>query len=255
MPEEAEDPTVRRGAWRDRVTDVVITGPVGVDQLSRLADEMVTRLFAAGVTRTTIQGVAAPETVIEVTSLSLMQHDVTLSEISSAIAAEVNASPVGDVAGASRVRTGVEKRSAEAISGIVLRSEDDNSELTIGDVATITVQGPDRDRAYYVGDNPAIEIGVVRTAQGDAIGLQHSVEDVAEAMRPTLPAGVSIDLVNTRAEQITSRLDILLVNGAEGLALVILLLFLFLCRSEPVFGRLDQARKRFDPSLHLSNRF
>ncbi|WP_194097313.1 efflux RND transporter permease subunit [Marivivens aquimaris] len=228
LPDEAEDPTISQSAWRDSVTDVIITGPVGVDQLSRLADEMVTRLFAAGVTRTTIQGVAAPETVIEVTSLSLMQHDVTLSEISSAIAAEVNASPVGDVAGASRVRTGVEKRSAEAISGIVLRSEDDNSELTIGDVATITVQGPDRDRAYYVGDNPAIEIGVVRTAQGDAIGLQHSVEDVAEAMRPTLPAGVSIDLVNTRAEQITSRLDILLVNGAEGLALVILLLFLFL---------------------------
>jgi hypothetical protein len=32
---------VRRGAWRDRVTDVVITGPVGVDQLGRFADEFV----------------------------------------------------------------------------------------------------------------------------------------------------------------------------------------------------------------------
>ena len=35
LPEDAEEPTVRRGAWRDRVTDVVITGPVGVDQLGR----------------------------------------------------------------------------------------------------------------------------------------------------------------------------------------------------------------------------
>ena len=32
LPEEADDPSVRRGGWRDRVTDVVITGPVSVDQ-------------------------------------------------------------------------------------------------------------------------------------------------------------------------------------------------------------------------------
>src|SRR6056297_3646202 len=38
LPEDAEDPSVRRGGWRDRVTDVVITGPVGVDQLARFAD-------------------------------------------------------------------------------------------------------------------------------------------------------------------------------------------------------------------------
>ncbi len=228
LPAEAEDPVIRRGQWFDGVTDVVITGPLGVDQLSRLADDIVTRLFAAGVTRTTIRGVAAPETVIEVTSLSLIQHDITLGEIAAAIAAEVNANPVGDVSGSSRVRAGTEKRSAEDIAGIVLRTNADRSELTIGDVATITVEGPDRDRAYNVDGNPAVQIQVVRTAQGDAIGLQRSVEEVAAEMRQGLPQGVSIDLINTRADQITARLNILMVNGAEGLVLVLVLLFLFL---------------------------
>lgn len=78
LPEGAEDPEVRRGGWRDRVTDVVITGPVGVGQLGRLADEFVARLFALGVTQTTIGGVAAPETVVEVPQLALIQYDVTL---------------------------------------------------------------------------------------------------------------------------------------------------------------------------------
>ena len=209
LPEEADDPVIRRAGWSDGVSDVIITGPVGVDQLSRLADEMVARLFAAGVTRTTIRGVAAPETLIEVTSLSLIQHDVTISEIAAAIAAEVNADPVGDIGGASRVRAGTEKRSADALSAIVLRTNDDNSELTIGDVATITVEGPDRDRAYFVGENPAVQIAVVRSASGDAIGLQRSVEEVAAEMRSTLPEGVSVDLINTRAEMITGRLNIL----------------------------------------------
>jgi hypothetical protein len=72
-PLSADDPQVRRGGWRDRVTDVVITGPVDVGQLARFADEFVVRLFAEGVTRTTIQGIAAPETVIEVPSFQLIR--------------------------------------------------------------------------------------------------------------------------------------------------------------------------------------
>ncbi|WP_377509055.1 efflux RND transporter permease subunit [Octadecabacter sp. R77987] len=228
LPEESEDPIVRRGAWSDRVTDVIITGPVGTEQLGRFADELVTRLFAAGVTRSTIQGVAAPSTVIEVPSLSLIRHDVTMSEIATAIGQEVNADPAGDVSGASRVRTGVEKRSADEIAGIVLRTNADGSTLTVGDVARITVEGVDRERAYYVGDDPAISIRVDRSDKGDAIDLQARVEDVAAAMQATLPAGVTVELIRTRADYITGRLNILLENGAMGLALVVGLLFLFL---------------------------
>ena len=73
LPEEADDPVVRRGVWRDRVTDVVITGPIGPDQLALFADEFVARLFAVGVTRATIQGVAAPQTIVEVPSASLIR--------------------------------------------------------------------------------------------------------------------------------------------------------------------------------------
>lgn len=228
LPEESEDPVVRRGAWSDRVTDVIITGPVGTEQLGRFADELVTRLFAAGVTRATIQGVAAPSTVIEVPSLSLIRHDVTISEIATAIGQEVNADPAGDVSGASRVRTGVEKRSADAIAGIVLRTNADGSTLTVGDVARINVEGIDRERAYYVGDDPAISIRVDRSDKGDAIELQARVEEVAAAMQATLPAGVTVELIRTRADYITGRLNILLQNGAMGLALVVGLLFLFL---------------------------
>ncbi|MGL4238636.1 efflux RND transporter permease subunit, partial [Tabrizicola sp.] len=54
LPEGADEPEVASAAWRDRVTDVLISGPVGVDQLARFADELTGRLFAAGITRATI---------------------------------------------------------------------------------------------------------------------------------------------------------------------------------------------------------
>ena len=187
------------------------------------------RLFAEGVTRTTIRGLAAPETVVEVPSANLIAFDISMQEIASAIAEEVSADPAGDVGGANaRVRTGVEKRSADQIADIVLRSNDDGSSLTIGDVARLRVEGIDRERSYFVGENPAISIRVDRSDRGDAIEIQRRVEEVSAEFQASLPDGVTIDLIRTRAEYITGRLNILLDNGLTGLALVLALLFLFL---------------------------
>lgn len=229
LPDESDDPVVRRGVWRDRVTDVVITGPIGPEQLGLFADEFVTRLFTVGVTRATIRGVAAPQTIVEVPSASLIANDVGMSDIAAAIAAEVNADPAGDVgSGNARVRTGTEKRSPEDIAGIVLRSNPDGSKLTIGDVASIKVEGVDRNRSYFVGAHPAMSVRIDRSDGGDAIRIQRVVEDVAAEMQLSLPQGVTLELIRTRAAAITGRLNILVDNGLVGLVLVVALLFLFL---------------------------
>lgn len=229
LPEQADEPVVRRGAWRDRVTDVVITGDVGPEQLGRFADEFVVRLFAEGVTRTTIQGVASPETLVEVPSSKLVAFDVTMAQIAAAIAAETDADPAGDVDGANaRVRTGTAKRSPQQIAGITLRTNPDGSSLLVSDVARVRAQGVDRDVGFFVGGNPAISVRVDRSDRGDAIGIQADVERVAAQLQAGLPAGVSVDLIRTRAAAISGRLDLLVDNGLIGLALVVALLFLFL---------------------------
>ncbi|WP_435259908.1 efflux RND transporter permease subunit [Thioclava sp. FR2] len=229
LPADAEEPVVRRSQWRDSVTDVVITGPVGIDQLGRFADEFVARLFQAGITRATIRGLADPLTVIEVPSVALIRYDVTMREIADAVARAVQSTPAGEVGdGSARVRTGSENRSASAIAEVVLRSQPDGTKLTVGDVATIRVEGADRGRASYVGQNPAMTVRIERSAEGDAIRMQAAVQDVADEMQLSLPPGVSVDLVRSRAEQITDRLYLLLDNGLTGLGLVVLLLFLFL---------------------------
>ncbi|MEM6728811.1 MAG: efflux RND transporter permease subunit, partial [Pseudomonadota bacterium] len=179
LPEGADEPEVRRGTWRDRVTDVVIRGPVAVEQIGLFADEFVARLYAEGVTRTTIRGVASPSTLVEVTSLSLIQNDLTMRDIAAAIREEAVADPAGDVSGSARVRTGVAKRTAADIGAIVLRSNEDGSKLRVADVARVVVEDVDRDRAYFVGDEPAISIRVDRSPSGDAIEMQRAVERVA----------------------------------------------------------------------------
>lgn len=229
LPDGIDAPIVRRGAWRDRVTDVVIYGPVSPDQLGRFADELSARLFREGITRTTIRGISAPEIVVSAPEMSLIQHDVELSEIASVIKEEATTDPAGDVAGGlARVKTGVEKRTATEIQSLVIRSNSDGSKLRISDVAQVTVLGVESARSYYVGDMPAVSIRVDRADQGDAVKMQAIVQKVANEMKLILPEDVQIDLIRTRSQAITDRLNILLENGIYGLILVVLLLFVFL---------------------------
>lgn len=229
LPEDAEDPTITRSSWSDRVTDVIISGPVEIEQLGQFVDEFVLRLFNEGVTRTTIRGVAAPEVIVEVPTANLIKYNTTMRQIASVIAEEVSADPAGDVSGANtRVRTGIEKRSVDEIQSIVLVSNSDGSTLTIGDVARVFKNGVDRERAYFVGEDQAVTVRVDRSQKGDAIDIQHQVEGIAQKLEATLPAGTNIELIRTRAEYISGRLNILVNNGISGLILVLGLLFLFL---------------------------
>ena len=229
LPEDAEDPEIVRGAWRDRVADVVISGPVGLDQLGRFADDLLTRLYARGITRVSVSGLSAPELKVEVSAADLERHDIGLADIAAVISAAASAQPAGDVAsGAARVRTGAEARDPETVAALVLRAQSDGTALTVGDVARVTESGIDRNVAYYVGANPAVVVQVQRSAAGDAIGMQRETEAAVADLSRELPETVDVQLVRARAELIENRLELLLDNAAMGLTLVLLLLFLFL---------------------------
>ncbi len=229
LPDDADAPVVRQAAWRDQVTDVVISGPVGIDQLARFADDLVTRLFAEGITRTTLRGVADPEIVIEVPTVNLIRHDLTMADIATAVAAEAGSAPAGEVgSGTARVRTGAERRSVEDIGGVVLRSGPGGASLTVADVGTVISEPADRARATYVGDNAAVTMRVDRSDGGDAIRVQAAVERVVAEMQEGLPPGVEVTLIRARADQISQRLQLLIDNALVGLGIVVVLLFLFL---------------------------
>jgi multidrug efflux pump subunit AcrB len=228
LPDGAEDPVVTASAWRDRVTDVLISGPVGVDQLARFADEFTLRLFAEGISRATITGMADPETVVEVSSATLMRHAITMAEVAEAIGNATRAAPAGELGGTSRLRSGTEAQTVERIAAIVLRAEADGTTLTVGDIATIRANSANSVRAAFVGDNPAMTIRVDRADDGDAIRMQATVARVVAEIQPSLPPGVTLELVRARAGQISDRLALLIDNGLTGLGLVLVLLFLFL---------------------------
>ena len=229
LPDGAEEPIVRRGIWRDKVTDIVIHGPIGADQLGRIGDEVLAQLHRAGITRTQMTGLAAPQIEVIVPEVTRVRHDLTLREVADAITRQVASRPAGDLAGAAaRLRAGDEQRTAEEIRNMVIGSAADGTQLAVRQVARLTVTEADAGRAYFVGDQPAVLIRVDRATEGDAIGIQAEVERVLDTIRPTLPDGVAMRPINPRAAEISNRLGIVYRNALMGLVLVLGVLFLFL---------------------------
>jgi len=229
LPDTADEPVVRRGVWKDKVTEIVVYGDIAPAQLGQIGDDLVGRLFRAGVTRTTITGVAAPQIDVTVPEVARVRTDTTLREVANAIAAQTSTRPAGEVSdGLARLRAGEELRNAEDIRNMVARLAPDGSKLYIRNLARVTVTGADAERAYYLKGKPGVLIRVDRTSDGDALGIYETVKSVAEEIRPSLPAGVDLKLINARANFITDQLSILTKNGITGLLLVLVVLFLFL---------------------------
>jgi len=229
LPDEAEDPEMRRFSFTDRVLDVAITGDVGIERLTDYADEFTARMFQAGVPRTTMSGVPDGVIRVEVSEEAQLRHNMTLREISDVIGAEVTGSPSGDVdASASRVRAGLDKRSIEELGGIVLRSAPDGSKLYLRDVAQVVDVGFDGGVEIFRDERRTLIVAVQRDATGDALEIQDAAKKVIAEMAPTLPQGVEIIGARSRADPIKDRLEMLTRNGVTGLALVLALLFLFL---------------------------
>lgn len=229
LPEGIEEPTVTRTVYRDRVTNIVLFGPVSIDQLSQFAEDLQSRLFQQGITRVSIQGTADPVLRVNVQEADLIRHDISLREIADALEGDIDTVPAGDVTGGgARLRTGVTRRSEADLADVLIRSPGQGEKLYLRDIGTIDTEGVETGRAYFHKGEPAILVRVDRSAEGDTIRIQRAVERVVASFQDTLPKGVVVQLTQTRSQNIIDRLDILITNGIWGLALVLGFLFLFL---------------------------
>ena len=109
-----------------------------------------------GVSRATIRGVEAARTLVEVTEGGIVRLDVAIADIAAAIEGEANSDPTGEVGGSTSVRAGIPKHAISEIEGVVVRSNQDGSEFLVGDVARVTIDELDRQRAYFVEDDPVM---------------------------------------------------------------------------------------------------
>jgi multidrug efflux pump subunit AcrB len=201
LPGDAEDPVVIHPARYEPVASLRLSGPEDLGELRRLARRMERELLARGIDRIDIDGLPDEAIRIAFDPVDLQRLGLDLEEVAARIdrlSRDLPAGLAGSDDSARELRSLDQRRDPAGFANLPL-----------------------------VGQR-AIVLKLSRTAAGDSLEAARVLDAWFTETRPTLPPGVELEVFSERWELILDRINVLLKNGAGGLLLVLITLFLFL---------------------------
>jgi len=232
FPDRAEEPEVRELTNRRRVIELALYGDVPERTLKELAyrveDELAQKQVISFV-RTA--GVRDYEISIEVPQDTLRAYGLSLPEVARIVAANSLDLPGGDIdTGSDQILVRVEGEALDRrdFADILLIATEAGAQIRLGDIARIDDGFRDTGLITEYNGKPAAVVEVFRTGDEQVLRIAEAVQTYLEELRRTLPEGVNVDVWQSEAEQLRSRLDLLISNALIGAALVVITLALFL---------------------------
>lgn len=231
LPADAEDPTITILENRELINRLVITGPPSLAELRPLAKLMEEQLLAAGIAEIRIVGLPEEELAIQFERRTLHELGLSLPQIAARIRSQSQDVPAGQLGQAEMGRElrGIEQRRSElGFQHLPLVASADGSLLTLGDVATVTRRAKDGSLSMRMDGKPAVELALYRSTTDDTLQMANTVAAWLEQFRAQIPPGVDVKVYDERWKPLSERIALLVKNGASGLVLIILILYLFL---------------------------
>ncbi|MDX8384279.1 MAG: efflux RND transporter permease subunit [Ghiorsea sp.] len=206
--------------------------PLPLLELKRIADKVEEDLLEIkGVSKINIQGDRKEEIRITLNPDKMLQHHVATEEVIQLIQKwNVNA-PGGQLqtpSGLKTIRVNGEFTSVEDAGSLVLRANEYGQALFLSDVADIT-QTLEKARQHVdaMGE-AAMNFTVVKKADADIIEVVDKVRAYLPLIAQHYDASIQVRAYQDFSINTRLRLNVLTSNGAIGLMLVLLTLFLFL---------------------------
>jgi multidrug efflux pump subunit AcrB len=230
LPDEAETPKLSVPRFFDNLGRISISGPFPESSLKIYAKRIRDDLLELGLDKVNFSGFRDSEIGVKLDKTSLRRVDLTVSDVATAVQANSRDRPSGtlDSDVERQLRVVSEDMNAEALRNLPLRATPDGQTIRLGDIGQV-VQGfnPDQSRGLSNGQT-AIQM-TVQTGKGkDTLESAAILQTYLEELRPTLPRELNLQLYDLRSERLNERIMLLVKNGASGLALVLIILFIFL---------------------------
>ncbi len=233
LPEAAETPIVTRVVRYEPVARLLVSGLDDLTELRSLGRQFERELLDRGIARVEFTGLPEDEMAIQVPALHLYNTELTLSDIAQRVnelSRDIPAGSAGRADTARQIRSLDQRREISAFESLPLRADPELGLLRLGEIADIERRPRDDQVSVSVGGAPALEMQLMRSESGDSLVAARILEDWLAAVRPTLPAGVQLEMIDAFWELLLERIMLLLKNGLGGLLLVLGILFLFLNR-------------------------
>ena len=231
FPSGAEKAVIAKVRSTTPAIRMAVTGDVDLLTLKRYSDVIYDDLMRSKkMSQISISGLPRLELSVEIKEDDLRRHQLTFSEVSTAIASnniDISGGVIKNAKEEIIIRSRNRSVDPDKIGEIILRGNPDGSYIRLRDVCDIHFQFEDVPRSSYVNYNPAVSIRVNKLNNEDLEEIsvfcnQYAKEFNADHTDAKLE--ITFDYVN----MLQSRLNLLFKNGGYGLALVVLALALFL---------------------------
>lgn len=231
FPEQIEPPVVTELGRTEPVVSIAVTGPEDPLALKAYAEDLKDRLLALGdFAEVTVKGFSDHHIRIEVPARHLRQYGLSVDQVADALRRHSVGSPAGRLEGGPEdllLRFDDQRKSADAFRDLVVISGDAGAAIRLGEIAAISDRfDRDEDLILFNGRRAAV-LDIAKTRAQDTLAVLGTVRGFVAAERERVPQGITLALTQDRASVVRDRLDLLLRNGAQGLLLVLLTLWLF----------------------------
>lgn len=231
LPESAEEPQIVLLEHKEMIGRVVLSGDVTLDELRPLANRFERELLDAGVAQVDVYGLPEEEIAIQLPQATLHELNLTLEQAAQLIAAgsqDLPAGSVGRAESARQLRATEKRRSELGFAQLPLLSDAEGRLLTVGDVATVERRERPGSILMWHDGNPAVELVLQRQRDQDALNMASIMRDWFAGAEQAIPPNLHMQLYDQQWKPLQERINLLLKNGAGGLLLIVLILFLFL---------------------------
>lgn len=187
-----------------------------------------------GVRDVSVAGEETREIVISYDPSELNDKSIDPSLISQLFAANSTAFPSGTIRTENAnldVQTGRTFATAEQISHLQLATAD--GPVRLGDVAKVTEQPVESTSISRVGGKTALTLQVVKEAGANTVAVSKAVLAMLPSLAEQLGAGAEFTTVFDQAPYIEKSIKDLSVEGGIGLAMAVLVIFIFLGSLRP----------------------
>ncbi|HEY5700816.1 MAG TPA: efflux RND transporter permease subunit, partial [Gammaproteobacteria bacterium] len=231
LPTTAEEPEITKVVRYEPVARVLVSGPVALARVRPLVRAMERELLALGIAKINVTGLPEEEVAIQVPTAALRALDMSLDGIASRVAQESRDLPAGTVGRddvARQLRALDQRKTEIGFENIPLISDSAGRLVRVADVATVERRPKDKTTLLFYNGNPAVELLIQRTETADSLESARVLQGWQDDMLERLPQGMEIVVYDQQWRLIRERIMMLLKNGAGGLVLVVLILYLFL---------------------------
>ena len=234
LPPEMKEPILTRFDPADQpiVQLSLNSSTLDAPALTRIADPGVTRALRsiAGVAEATVVGGVERELTVELTPSALAAAGISVAQVVGALQTQNLAVPVGRLNGtlderAIRLKGRLER--PEDFLALVV-AERGGRAIRLGELAVVRDGTAEPRTAAVYNGRDAVGIMVKKAKGYSTTAVATKVISALEALRPTLPAGTTIDVVQDAGYRVERSVANVQQTLIEGAILTVLVVFLFL---------------------------